>query len=427
MRTHLSTVAWDLHLPWRMISRWRSRCGRRWWRIRTTLGAGIHRRSHPGAHGFPGSSVDRPILCGPKHVNVKEEKRWFHTIRPPAGVLTFHGWPTAGLSVRERRYSDIEKHYRRFLYIDSEEVINAAAVLAEGEELELLRTTTKSLGTDLGVKFTLFGGGINVGGKGGRETMEQLKLRRTVHVQVDHVLEEFRAKKQLAVITSPADVDELYENLLLECDVDLGEGLEEAGSPLRPEQQQTSVSRRLTWGGWRTPAVEEVKKWEHHLGPRRHLKATVLDRDMRSAEPGDDRSHVLLLLETRSLLVRELSDFCRRATVVGQVWRMAAPGHVIAVANGRLVETEPPRQPSADVATVADAATTSANPPDNNLSQMPAAENPDDTGRRRWWQWWPSRAGMNDNPVDRPATPTKPDTPDDDQARVLIRPLVIFK
>lgn len=190
--------------------------------------------------------------------------------------------------------------YRHFVYVDSNEILNVAAILDEGEVVEELHRLTKDLGANVGLKFGLKLLGLDIGAKGGRNLEKEWKIRRTVYTSADRVLGKLDIKK--------FDTEgSVTENRVIQCDIRLT-------PPIRESEVHLSQWQKLWFGVSRKDIQVECAKLRME-----RISEPIIAAEFEVLGTGDRTKgeKVLVVLQTRFML--DLPGFMRRATIVGQV------------------------------------------------------------------------------------------------------------
>jgi hypothetical protein len=199
-------------------------------------------------------------------------------------------------------------HYRHFIYVDSDEILNTAAIMEGGLVDEEIQTLTKGFGGNIGAKFGFAALGASVGLQGNRLFKKEWKLRRTAYVAADKVLDKITTNDKVAEKASS-----ISENAIVRCDINL--------RPLcsRPDGQQSHVDvDRLIRPWWQRlftadPTVEAGRQNVYRYGKRQTMEVAMFGRD------GNELTGPSLLLVLEPRWVLKPSEFSRRATIVGQV------------------------------------------------------------------------------------------------------------
>jgi len=206
--------------------------------------------------------------------------------------------------------------YRHFIYLDSDEILNIAAIMEGGEVSEELLTLTKGLGGNIGAKFGFAAQGATLGFQGDRRFTKEWKLRRTAYVAADRVLAKLAPKNM-----GPVSVSSVSENAVIRCDIDLHPLL----SSSYEDQPHTDVIQliRPRWQkllNWTDPTIKARKQAVRKYGSRQTMQVNMFGSDgNRLAE-----AKLLLILDPRWVL--NPGEFSRRATIVGQVIGVKRPG-----------------------------------------------------------------------------------------------------
>ena len=199
--------------------------------------------------------------------------------------------------------------YRRYLYLDGEEVLNGLSGILEGEEVERLETVVKDLGANAGVKFSFLGAGVDFGAKGQRQTRRELRFKATTHSRVAQFVRELEKREGIADLRQKDDLDDVLEGTLVRLRARLsviGEGELVLPSPRR------FLDRLLGWDPFTDAADKNVDALGHAS------RVAVVDFECTPAQ------HIALELSATSFVVERLEDFVGAVTIVGLVdWKCA--------------------------------------------------------------------------------------------------------
>jgi hypothetical protein len=194
--------------------------------------------------------------------------------------------------------------YRRFLYLDSEDIVNSLSSVQGGLVEKATERVLESAGKNLGGSLAAGGARLELGGKKGRDVERQMELRQTVHFAVSALLDELEGAREI-VHASAVGLGSIEENALLELHADL--------YLCRSERSQAR-------------ALEEDANrslWERLFGrsdPQSALRKQGLGAEVIAIADVTDAGWKPVVLRLQSEYLRvDPSHFCRRATIVGQV------------------------------------------------------------------------------------------------------------
>lgn len=234
--------------------------------------------------------------------------------------------------------------YKRFLYIDENDVLNSLSAMEGGAIEEILQNIAKEsssgLGGDLGVDVP---GAFSVKGKGGKEKSrrieEEIRRKRTVHSAAVALINKLHEDDAVGVIEgnySPEIYEQLEENMPIQFEAEIR---------IHPLHQLVSFTQ-----GWAQLAED------FGLSKREVNEFTRVARQIESAFHGknkdkqvlaifaetegitDSQYKLVLPIQTRHLLV-PLDEFSGRATFVAQVDRILDDGEELLAA--RMVRNSP--------------------------------------------------------------------------------------
>lgn len=207
------------------------------------------------------------------------------------------------------RLSDVKRVHRHFLYLNGDEVLSSLASLRGGDVDAVLETSLKAIGGNAGIKFSLFGAGLNFGGKGRRETKREVQLRQTTHSAVTVLLEQLYEQDGVGGLKVAGDLSPSDENLVVQFEACVQ--LPESWAP---------ATRKVSW--IERPFMSKLGRQALALAD---AKDDGLVAQAELGPPPDGKPNgVLLNLREKYLLVEKPEDFGRRATVVGQLEMVAA-------------------------------------------------------------------------------------------------------
>jgi hypothetical protein len=188
--------------------------------------------------------------------------------------------------------------YRRYVYIDTDEVMAHATVMDGGEISDEVRTITRQrggkIGAELGPKLIPFN--LSIAANASRSIKQQFKIRQTAYVATDKVIKNIKKDKVL-------QERGIREGMVIECDVFL-ERLRTV-----PDDQQVKPD---SWVARRQEERDPRIKWARLYANRQDMAVEAL-----SIRREVDNSVVILALSPQWLLRPD--EFSRCATIVGKV------------------------------------------------------------------------------------------------------------
>jgi len=237
------------------------------------------------------------------------------------------------------------KIYRRFLYLDADQVLSSLSGLGIGRVEQVLETSMQGRSGDFRVGFAASMLSVGIGRAGAREITQQLTRRQTIHSAVNTLLSTLTESDGLVQLRAPSNLV-LTENSLVEFDADI------SLVPIRTDKEReagalmSNADRRIRWDRLirRSQAVKESEpdtlisiadhrtRWDRLI--RRSQAVVAVQRLLARNEDlnriglaapcltGQDdgrTQRMVLLLQSRYLLMSDPRDFTRRATVVAQV------------------------------------------------------------------------------------------------------------
>jgi hypothetical protein len=218
--------------------------------------------------------------------------------------------------------------YRRFLYLDGEEILNALATLEGGGVEEVVRRVLKEQSGDASLELPLWAAKLSFGGKKSKRVEEEVRLKRTAHAAVGVLLDKLRDSKdgrgQLTVTNKTKRTD-LLENIVVQAVVTLGvvANQDKVYPPARPEP--ANVFQRFWWFLIRP---EPDARWTRQA----ELARSGIGEDF-VAEVGmvlDNEEMITGALQCkRDYLLCPLEDFSRTATVVAQIGGVPGPDEAV--------------------------------------------------------------------------------------------------
>lgn len=200
--------------------------------------------------------------------------------------------------------------YRRYLYIDTDEIMAYATVMDGGEISDEVRTITRQsggkIGAELGPKLIPFS--LSIGLNSDRFSSKQFKIRQSAHVATDKVITGIKKDKK------GSDINEegIKEGMVIECDVFLEE--------LRKVPVDDQV-KPLNWREKRREAKDPRIVYAREYSIHQDILADAL-----GIRTGAANAVLILALSPQWLLRPE--EFSRRATIVGKVVGVRRDGEI---------------------------------------------------------------------------------------------------
>jgi hypothetical protein len=233
--------------------------------------------------------------------------------------------------------------YKRFLYIDENEVLNSLSGIEGGAIDEILQRMGEEGGSGLGIDI-----GANLPGVGSAKAgankkkaqrlEEEIRRKRTVHSATVALLDKLHEDEAIGIIEGPY-TPEIYEQLEENMPLQF-----EAEIRVHPLHQLVSVVR-----GWAEMARDfgfDKREVNEFTSVARQIEAAFHGRDKNrktivifaETERDDPEYSFVLPIQTSSLLV-PLDEFAGRATFVTQVDHIIEEGEQILAA--RIVRNAP--------------------------------------------------------------------------------------
>jgi len=226
-------------------------------------------------------------------------------------------------------FSKTRKVYRRFVYLDADEILNGLAGIEGGAVTERIRSLTKEVGGDVALRFPLFGMDVGLGGRRRKDVRDQLTLKQTIHSTTAELLRQLEPDG-MARLDRAEQLEVVFENLVVRFDATLG--------PLPYGEQPPPLGwlrRRLT-----SEAEQAARSRMQELGGAEIAVVAALS---------DDANACLgMQLSARWLVPAYRELFSRRATVVGQVTQVAGDGEACVAREGNGTTFEVERLGAAD-------------------------------------------------------------------------------
>ena len=204
--------------------------------------------------------------------------------------------------------------YRRFIYLDRDEVLAALSAVQGGELVEAIDEFVQSGERNAGLAASLLGQGVALGGKSSREMKRGFRRTQTDHAAVNALLHALRFV--IRRLPQGEGAPSLEEGDLVQFATDL--------SPVRSKLVMESYAAEQE----RLQGLDPFRRWWALRGHDEKLaseRAAGLGHAfITPAAPGNAGGQIFLI-ETESKHLRVDPDlFARRATVVGQI--VAKPG-----------------------------------------------------------------------------------------------------
>ena len=202
--------------------------------------------------------------------------------------------------------------YKRFIYLDGTEVVDALAAIRGGDATEILKETINESGGDIGVSLPAWIATVKLGGRRKRQIREEIRLRQTAHSVVATLLDELRKKGGIGYFEGPVEPSELEENYLLEVK---GQLQVAPGPPsvLRHEPPNGWDRMRARFSMKRAIATDADTRRGHWDSDYGQQPSALL-----FADGGEAKIPLALTVLSQYMLV-DPHDFSREATVIGQV------------------------------------------------------------------------------------------------------------
>lgn len=210
------------------------------------------------------------------------------------------------------------KIYRRFLYLDGEEVINSLSGLEGGDIDEILtQTSTDDVGgSDIGVDLKAVKG--RRAKQARRGLIEAVRQKRTLHSAATSFLDKLHERNAIGIVHGEytPEVYEQFEDRML---VEL-----EANVRLHPLHQALAATRELTRAasafGAEKANINELREIEEVIRLVAHGSSKSEDAVLVfiGTDSTPDEYRIVARLEQRNVLVN-LNDLGGTATVVGQI------------------------------------------------------------------------------------------------------------
>jgi hypothetical protein len=199
--------------------------------------------------------------------------------------------------------------YKRFLYLDTEQAVNALACIEGGAIEERSEKIFQEKGGDFGLSFALGSAKIELGGKGRKSVEEEVRRKRTAHSAIAELLVRLRTSGDLRRV-DPNSERGLEENELIEFsgNIELW--------PPGPWPIERLPS------GLRSDLKRLARREDTSIARRRDLG---LPRSFTARLPMSSTRHVAIMpMHWQYVVARHASEFSRRVSVVGQVEVMPA-------------------------------------------------------------------------------------------------------
>src|SRR5262249_35479271 len=107
-------------------------------------------------------------------------------------------------------------------YLDGDQVLSSLSAIGEGDIVgDVLETSFKESGQDLGFGISLAGSELRLGGHRKRSIQQQLKRRQSIHTAIRNLLEGLTSKGAISYLRQRDECRSLEENLLVQFHADL--------------------------------------------------------------------------------------------------------------------------------------------------------------------------------------------------------------
>jgi hypothetical protein len=233
--------------------------------------------------------------------------------------------------------TDGVKVYRRFIYLDGDQVLSALSGLGIDQVDEVFETSVTAGGGDFraGIAVSAAQIGFSRGRK--REIQKQLTRRQTIHSWVNVLLATLKDNGGLAQL-DPAAIATLTENKLVQFDADIDllplPGQEDLGGLLSTGDERSRLERILR----RSQAIVAAQKRARAYSQATRIGTATL------CLPGNEKNQadrLVLYLQSRYLLITSPAEFSRRATIVAQVEVVTKSDEQVTVEKGESYSVAP--------------------------------------------------------------------------------------
>jgi hypothetical protein len=206
-----------------------------------------------------------------------------------------------------------------YLYLDDGQALNALSSAASGIESDSTIEVTKARGGSAGLKFSLWGVGIDLTGSGSRAQRRQFINRQTIHSQMANLF--VRTESSVAEVKDDGQASWLKEGYLVRFDGFITPLPDSAPtlSSQDPKPSQPDGGSFWLWIrtilGWYTPEMKECDRRQSMIGVQRFTGLAHI------VDPSGNLGPRIIALELAAdyVMVARKEDFARRATVFGWV------------------------------------------------------------------------------------------------------------
>lgn len=207
--------------------------------------------------------------------------------------------------------------FRHFLYLDTEEVLNALSAVQGGAVEEAVDEIVRSGEGNLGVSIGVGGQGITLGGKKASQVKRSIKRRQTLHAAIAALLYTLRSQiRQLPDARPNGDQRgaplQIEENDLIQFDCDLCHCRSHAVVTAFENERKTREKRNWVERLFAHDKGDEKQDLERAEGLGEMFVALAWP------DAAGDGPKFAVCLQSEHLVVAP-AEFSRRATVVGQV------------------------------------------------------------------------------------------------------------
>jgi hypothetical protein len=241
--------------------------------------------------------------------------------------------------------------YRRFLYLDSDGVMNSLSSLEGGDIDEVLERILSVKEGHAGLALDVWAANISAGGKLDKESELKWTRRRTVHSAITTLLAALDQQHEIQRFDHVPRPDELDENMLIEFrgTISLGAGRRPSENGQSPdggsEGQQANAAEQDTKEDEQDNAPKQNRKAADWLHPWRLLPGLKPEQLSRMLELGDScvgfvtavngplntKPAIYLGLESKYFVIDDPREFSRQATIVAQVEGTVREDEVVVV------------------------------------------------------------------------------------------------
>ena len=224
------------------------------------------------------------------------------------------------LSLKRRRppldpvYADARPVLRTYLYVDSDQVLNALSSFQGGRIDEVRRTIVREGGGNISAKVPVWLAQIEAGAQGSRKIEDQIVIKPMFESALTMLLDRLAEKRN---IKGSDDLASLREGQLIEVEAFLSVANDET---LRDLPATMPDEFPTLWRNWFValffpPDPDELRVFQR-------MRALRLGRRFvafADADFSSPTSRIALNIDAKYVLVDDRDDFRRGVTVVGQV------------------------------------------------------------------------------------------------------------